>query len=147
MPDKELIPQAYTSTITLFECPGCIAKYTLSQFIELFHGTGIVRSDYVHELWRTGRLELVYGILMHPKMTIKLEDIVKVGNRTVEQGADLDETEAFFTDVVSTIVKVKNDMGYEDTFAEATTEAIRLKAEEMMAAYEEDKISIDDIVL
>lgn len=87
---------------------------------------------YMHELWRTDRLEDIYILQKVGGIEIVRDDIINIGAVLIIEGDfSREETERFFFEMASISLKVNDNIPYENDIPEGDLPLLRFEVSDM----------------
>lgn len=88
---------------------------------------------YVHELWRTNRLDDIYILQKEGGVSVYRDEIVNIGAvLMVEGGFGPEETSRFFFEIAAVSLKVDESIPYEDNIPESELPLLRFEVGDMV---------------
>ncbi len=110
-------PEAYVSGFTFFKNPikrKAIAEFEPQCLCALFYDCPDKKTQYIHELWRTGRLEVVYGFfnlsaypqesigdIRYPSNQLPEDDVIRNTSLMMKEGGvSQEESFSFLYDLL-----------------------------------------------
>ncbi|MHC1716384.1 MAG: hypothetical protein AB9915_00605 [Candidatus Dojkabacteria bacterium] len=135
--NKSRIPEEYKSGFTFFANEvkqRIISQFTPRDFVHFLRTHSELGAKLAYELWRTGRLELLYEAFMEDEV-IADDDFVDCGREMVRvRDVSPEECRAFFTAIACVSANVRDE---QELGAEVLPQRVNVKVEKMMGAVEE----------